>query len=615
MKKIVVLFVAGLLAGVASAESVVIYDAQGFESFSTGSVHGVTSGYLLDAGATSSGAFDVVTGASSGFSVVDSGGSRGNVLEINGGGARTEAYLDIGWNGDSSNPIFSGQTKYMILSFDFYDSGISSGTFYTYRGGRASAQTTTWLQGDSKITGRLNATTAGNTTHDVEPDYGLNAWHTAQLVTTWDATNAWPTLDVYVDGVRWDLAGQTNLFYATWGGVQGDYDSIKFNVLNSGAKPLLIDDMMLTYTDEEVAEPPVEQESLVVYDSQGFESFSTGSVHGVTSGYALDAGATSSGAFDIVNGATSCFSVVDSGLARGNILEINGGGGRTEAYLDIGWNGDGSNPILSGQTKYMILSFDFYDSGVSQGVLTTYRGGRLSLQTTAYMESSKIQGRLNSTGAGNTIYDVEPDRGENEWRTAMLITTWNATNNWSTQDVYVDGVRWDLAGQTNIFYATWNGVQGDYDSIKFNVLNSSTRPFLIDDMTLTYANHVEVPVSDGDGDGLPDVWEKTYFGSTNELANADTDADTYSNSDEYIAGTDPADGSSVFEVWGDNSGSEPVVGWTSLAGRYYSVFWTTNLIDGFTSLTNQLEYPQNMFTDTLTDDEPAGFYKVEVQLK
>jgi hypothetical protein len=44
---------------------------------------------------------------------------------------------------------------------------------------------------------------------------------------------------------------------------------------------------------------------------------------------------------------------------------------------------------------------------------------------------------------------------------------------------------------------------------------------------------------DIDGDGLPDLWERNYFGNLNQGANDDFDGDGFTNLQEYLNGTDP----------------------------------------------------------------------------
>lgn len=46
---------------------------------------------------------------------------------------------------------------------------------------------------------------------------------------------------------------------------------------------------------------------------------------------------------------------------------------------------------------------------------------------------------------------------------------------------------------------------------------------------------------DDDQDGLPDAWEYAMFGGLQERGAGDADGDGYSNSQEYVVGTDPAD--------------------------------------------------------------------------
>ena len=123
--------------------------------------------------------------------------------------------------------------------------------------------------------------------------------------------------------------------------------------------------------------------------------------------------------------------------------------------------------------------------------------------------------------------------------------------------------------------------------------------------------------SDLDGDGLPDVWEQQYFSNpTNATAGGHGDGDTLDNRAEYIAGTIPTSGSSVFEV--SNSDPSPsgfVLNWNAIEGRVYTVEWTEHLTNGFQSLEPDIAYPQNSYTDTVHAAEDGGFYNLNVQLE
>jgi hypothetical protein len=82
---------------------------------------------------------------------------------------------------------------------------------------------------------------------------------------------------------------------------------------------------------------------------------------------------------------------------------------------------------------------------------------------------------------------------------------------------------------------------------------------------------------DADRDGLPDAWETNYFGNpTNASATADVDGDGMINGDEYIAGTNPNDASSVLKITltATNTGLLNFVAQMNIA---YAVLYRTNL--------------------------------------
>ena len=87
---------------------------------------------------------------------------------------------------------------------------------------------------------------------------------------------------------------------------------------------------------------------------------------------------------------------------------------------------------------------------------------------------------------------------------------------------------------------------------------------------------------DQDDDGLPDAWEQEYFGNqTNADPHADSDIppDGQSNIEEYIAGTNPTNGSSYFTVAEQDMSSSVVLSWPGVSNRLYGVEATTNLCD------------------------------------
>jgi uncharacterized repeat protein (TIGR01451 family) len=75
---------------------------------------------------------------------------------------------------------------------------------------------------------------------------------------------------------------------------------------------------------------------------------------------------------------------------------------------------------------------------------------------------------------------------------------------------------------------------------------------------------------DADHDGLPDAWERRYFGSTGHSGQEDTDGDGLSNLQEFRAGTDPTDASSTVRITGvQYNESGIVVAFSTVAGKAY----------------------------------------------
>lgn len=90
------------------------------------------------------------------------------------------------------------------------------------------------------------------------------------------------------------------------------------------------------------------------------------------------------------------------------------------------------------------------------------------------------------------------------------------------------------------------------------------------------------PAGDTDSDGMPDSWENRYYGgTTNANPAGNSDGDPFSNYEEYLAGTNPTNSGSFFEITGFNaqSGMYQVVwmGGTNGATSPYGIFQNTNL--------------------------------------
>ncbi|OGV44614.1 MAG: hypothetical protein A2X46_03440 [Lentisphaerae bacterium GWF2_57_35] len=117
--------------------------------------------------------------------------------------------------------------------------------------------------------------------------------------------------------------------------------------------------------------------------------------------------------------------------------------------------------------------------------------------------------------------------------------------------------------------------------------------------------------------GTPEWWLASY-GLTNhfdEEAAADQDHDGLLTWEEFIAGTIPTNPSSLFVVSDSDlipAGGSMVIQWNpSVNGRIYTVQRSTNLLSGFSDVTN-LHYPSGVYTVTV-DGAAAGSYRMRVR--
>lgn len=124
---------------------------------------------------------------------------------------------------------------------------------------------------------------------------------------------------------------------------------------------------------------------------------------------------------------------------------------------------------------------------------------------------------------------------------------------------------------------------------------------------------------DQDQDGLEDWWEMVHFSTLSMAGEAtDSDRDGMSDNTEYQAGTDPADPLSHLTLLSvlPQADGEAQLHWSSVAGKYYSILYSTNLLaHGWSILaSNQFATPPaNSFMDSNRRSSGARFYQIRLE--
>ena len=125
---------------------------------------------------------------------------------------------------------------------------------------------------------------------------------------------------------------------------------------------------------------------------------------------------------------------------------------------------------------------------------------------------------------------------------------------------------------------------------------------------------------DFDGDGMPDWWERKFFGDiTNALSVLDADGDRLSNYGEYVAGTDPGDDLSTFTIAEyyvlSPVPDEFVIKWDTVPERIYMVFASTNLLSPWPT-TAVYQTAGDGTQKVYTNSNPAErFFRLGVELE
>ena len=185
-----------------------------------------------------------------------------------------------------------------------------------------------------------------------------------------------------------------------------------------------------------------------------------------------------------------------------------------------------------------------------------------------------------TTNASFTLPGTDPGPAESGKRgnTEHLLTVGNGTGDgWYGEATMVPISA--TAAPANQVFAGWTG---DTQFLASAATASTYALIPAQDMRVT-ATYKLSPAVDTDSDGIADSWEATNFATPlTASATSDFDADGTPDIVEYLAGTDPRDGTSAFAVSQvePSDGGQLLIKWPASSGRTYSIQTSSELTGG-----------------------------------
>ena len=238
-----------------------------------------------------------------------------------------------------------------------------------------------------------------------------------------------------------------------------------------------------------------------------------------------------------------------------------------------------------------------YDSGMGIFYIGTNSGAFVAMASAKLSQFHGTGTTACATGGSST------NRRTTRWEAALPWSALDADGPESVSNLFVCGAIGSSTIQNNDRYLSrtilrervW-GLRDSYGQYAFGTVTIRPR-------------RVNLLHADLRGDGISNQWRQEQYGTPGgPAADEDSDDDGQDNLREYIAGTRPLDPHSLFAVesLAPAPGAPLELRWPFAAGRRYTVYGTTNLLEPFRPVATDLT------TNALLLDA-GGYYGISVR--
>ncbi len=244
-----------------------------------------------------------------------------------------------------------------------------------------------------------------------------------------------------------------------------------------------------------------------------------------------------------------------------------------------------------------------FDSTIINGTFF----GNTSLNQGAGVETGLV---YNCIFKNNTTALGTNDLSNSEaYNSCSMELTSGVNGNITNAPIFINAAGGDFRLQSNSPCINWGN-----NSVVSNATDLDGNPRIVEGVVDMGAYEYQsiLGLTDSDGDGIPDDWERQHGGNQNPERTCSNGVNKVRQA--YIAGLDPNDPDSRFSFLVDRSTPfGNVLRWQGVSGREYAVYSSTNLVNGFIPLVEHLITGDGTYIDSVYGDGPR-FYKIDIRI-